>query len=85
MTLAILALALAAPPDTALKINDLQVSPSTITLNGPRDVRQLVATGRIGDNRVVDVTDTVVSANPPGIVDVGDRCSSAVSRTARLR
>ena len=68
MMLALLAMALAAPPEPSL-----HVSPSTVTLKGPRDVRQLVVTEPFGEGRVVDVTDTVkVVADPPGIVEIGE-------------
>jgi hypothetical protein len=51
----------------------LRVEPASLTLTGPRDVRQLVVTGSYPNNQVRDLTAVVqVKAEPAGVVEVGD-------------
>ena len=51
---------------------ELLVTPSAVTLTGPRDVRQLVVTGKYADGSVRDLTGTVEVSGAGDVVHVGD-------------
>ena len=88
----VLALALAAAPaltaapptadDRAALVGQptaLVVAPATVDLTGPRDVRQLVVTGKYADGTVRDLTARRATATvePAGVVDVARRAVPA--------
>jgi hypothetical protein len=69
----------AAPPtgdDRAALVGqptELVVAPATVTLSGPRDVRQLVVTGKYADGSVRDLTRAVeVSIDKPEVLHVAE-------------
>jgi hypothetical protein len=64
------------PADKAVLIGqpvELVASPNAITLTGPRDVRQVVVTGKYADGAVRDLTSVVeASVDQPSLLNIGE-------------